>query len=47
MTPISEIHLSFDHPFIVKMLSYEDDRETKKRYIFMEVSASGIERRLR
>jgi hypothetical protein len=40
-TPISEIHSSFDHPFIVRVDSSEV--VGKHRLIFMEVSTAGTD----
>lgn len=37
-SPFSRLHCSFDHDFIVRVDSFENDEENNCRLIFMEVS---------
>ena len=39
-SPFSRLHCSLDHEFIVRIDSYEDDKESNCRLVFMEVGAS-------
>jgi hypothetical protein len=41
ISPFSRIHCLLDHPYIVKLESYEYDEKRESMRIFMDVSRSG------